>query len=91
MHTGLDELEVTTPFVADVPAAKADYQEAFGLPAVHQDSAVHRTAGATVVRTPSPPPSRPAVRHPQSDRAPLGRVPGGPAQLGPDPVQARVS
>ncbi|MFF9642044.1 VOC family protein [Kitasatospora aureofaciens] len=82
---------VITLFVADVPAARAYYQEVFGLPVVHQDSAAHRAAGVTVVRTPSPPPSRPAVRHPQSDRAPLGRVPDGPAQIRPDPVQARVS
>ncbi|GGU74190.1 hypothetical protein GCM10010502_27470 [Kitasatospora aureofaciens] len=32
MHTGPDELEVITPFVADVPAAKAYCQEIFGLP-----------------------------------------------------------
>ncbi|MEU4114442.1 VOC family protein [Kitasatospora sp. NPDC028055] len=39
MHTDLDELEVLTLFVADVPAAKAFYQEVFGLPVVHEDDA----------------------------------------------------
>ncbi|MER7752179.1 VOC family protein [Kitasatospora sp. NPDC097643] len=34
----LDEVEVITLFVADVPAAKAFYQEVFGLPVVHEDA-----------------------------------------------------
>ncbi|MFH8380487.1 VOC family protein [Kitasatospora sp. NPDC018058] len=39
MDTRLDELEVITLFVADVPAAKAFYQEVFGLPVVYEDDA----------------------------------------------------
>ncbi|MET8623889.1 VOC family protein [Kitasatospora sp. NPDC004669] len=39
MDTRPDELEVITLFVADVPAAKAFYQEIFGLPVVHEDDA----------------------------------------------------
>ncbi|MFF2145740.1 VOC family protein [Kitasatospora sp. NPDC058190] len=39
MDTELDELEVITLFVADVPAAKAFYREVFGLPVVYEDDA----------------------------------------------------
>ncbi|MFJ9690986.1 VOC family protein [Kitasatospora sp. NPDC101183] len=39
MPTDLDELEVLTLFVADVPAAKAFYREVLGLPVVYEDDA----------------------------------------------------
>jgi catechol 2,3-dioxygenase-like lactoylglutathione lyase family enzyme len=39
MDTELDELEVITLFVADVPATKAFYREVFGLPVVYEDDA----------------------------------------------------
>lgn len=39
MPSDLDELEVLTLFVTDVPAAKAFYQEVFGLPVVYEDDA----------------------------------------------------
>ncbi|MFG2842016.1 VOC family protein [Kitasatospora sp. NPDC048296] len=39
MDTELDQLEVITLFVTDVPAAKAFYREVFGLPVVYEDDA----------------------------------------------------
>lgn len=38
MIEGLDELEVITLFVEDLPAAKAFYQDVFGLTVVYQDA-----------------------------------------------------